>query len=74
MAVNNFLREHTGENFNGIQICACKEPIADPGAKKVFLFGKCAINTNKDFQGAIKVRGCPPGVQEIYETLKKELG
>lgn len=73
VAVNNFLRENKNAVFDGVEICAGREPVAHQESKKVFLLGKCAIETNKDYPGAIKVKGCPPSVNDQYEALKEEL-
>lgn len=73
VGLNNFFRECPGATFKGVEICAGREPVATTEAKKAFLLGKCAINTNKNHPRAIRVPGCPPSPQKIYETLKKEL-
>ncbi|KJS15745.1 MAG: hypothetical protein VR69_12055 [Peptococcaceae bacterium BRH_c4b] len=73
VAVNNFFRENVGATFDGVEICAGQEPVASPAANKVFCLGKCACDTNKDHPHAIKIKGCPPSIKKIYETLKEEL-
>ncbi|GAW92627.1 DUF362 domain-containing protein [Calderihabitans maritimus] len=73
VALNRFFRENAGATFDGVEICAGREPVASPQAKKVFCLGKCACETNADHPNAIKIRGCPPSVERIYLRLKEEL-
>jgi hypothetical protein len=65
----------TGEPFPGIEIISGKRQVASPGFAKTILFGKCACDLNKqnqDIKHAIKIKGCPPNLDEFIKILKEE--
>lgn len=72
-ALNKFLAENKGARFDDVEICMGKEPIAKESSKQVVLLGKCPIFSNKDRKDAIRVKGCPPSMHDVYEVLKATL-
>ena len=70
MGINSFLRENQGATFDSIEFCVGVGPKAKKESNQVFLFGNCAINANKKRQDAIRLKGCPPTIEETYEILK----
>lgn len=70
--LKEFFKENQGRSFPHVQICVGRTKAA-PESKKVFLLGKCPIDINKDLSGAVKVKGCPPPIKDIVETLNEEL-
>lgn len=70
-ALDRFLRENQGTLFDNVEVCIGKEPIAKSGSRQVFLLGKCPMFVNRELKDAIKVKGCPPTVQDTYEALKR---
>ncbi|MCL5958461.1 MAG: DUF362 domain-containing protein [Chloroflexi bacterium] len=69
-ALTRFLRERPGTKFDRVEVCVGKEPRAKPGSKQVFLLGKCPMGTNRDRRDAIRVKGCPPTVSDICDSLE----
>jgi coenzyme F420-reducing hydrogenase gamma subunit len=63
-------------SFDDVEICLGSEIKPRNDSKTVFLLGECAVRENKDREGAIKVKGCPPKAADIlmaltYNTLNK---
>ena len=71
MLFANFLfsKDNPGINVDNIEICIGKESKATPNAKKVILFGDCAIKQNQKDPRAIPVPGCPPDVGKYFPLL-----
>jgi len=44
-----------------------------PSPTRVFLYGDCAIKSNKGLQNAIKIQGCPPTLTKTLLALMKAL-
>ena len=70
MGIDNFLRENKGATFDSVEFCVGTGPKAREESKQVFLFGNCALNANKRRKDAIRLKGCPPTIEETYELLK----
>ena len=70
MGMNNFLSENKGATFDTLEFCVGIGPKARKESKQVFLLGNCAISTNKNRKDAIRLKGCPPSIEETYEILK----
>nr|HID58289.1 DUF362 domain-containing protein [Desulfobacterales bacterium] len=67
----NFALNAKGRKFDKVYICAGKdiEPRAD--AKDVVLLGQCAIEKNREYKDALKVKGCPPKSGEVTKCLEQ---
>jgi uncharacterized protein (DUF362 family) len=71
MLFANFMfgKDNPGIHVDDFEICIGKESKPTPEAKKVFLFGDCAVKNNREDTRAIPVSGCPPGVGKYYPLL-----
>ena len=67
-----FCKDNPGLNIDKIEICIGKESKATPDAKKVILFGDCAVKNNQEDTRAIQIKGCPPDVGQYYPLLVKK--
>jgi len=67
-----FCKDNPGLNIDKIEICIGKESKATPDAKKVILFGDCAVKNNQEDTRAIQINGCPPDVGQYYPLLVKK--
>jgi uncharacterized protein (DUF362 family) len=66
---------YKGEPFPGVEVLTGKRQDASPGFAKTVLFGKCACLQNKDnpnINHAIKIKGCPPDLNEFIKLLDEE--
>lgn len=66
---------YKGEPFPGVEVLTGKRQEASPGFNKTVLFGKCACLRNKDnsrIKHAIKIKGCPPDLNELIRLLDEE--
>jgi uncharacterized protein (DUF362 family) len=66
-----YLEENRGATFDTMEFCMGLGPKAKEESRQVFLFGNCAISANKERKDAIRLKGCPPSIQETYDILKK---
>lgn len=64
-----FCKDNAGMSFDDVEICVGGEARARQDSKKVFLFGECSIRANKDREGAIKIKGCPPKATDMLVAL-----
>lgn len=63
---------YTGEPFPGVDVVTGKRMQALPGFEKTVLFGKCPTAANKDnpnIKQAIKIKGCPPDLNELARAM-----
>ncbi|MHB1127688.1 MAG: DUF362 domain-containing protein [Bacillota bacterium] len=63
-----------GQPFPNMEVLSGKRMLAAPGFDNTLLFGKCPIHANKDnpnVTNAIKVRGCPPDIDEFVKEMAK---
>lgn len=72
MGINSFLRENEGATFDNMEFCVGVSPKARKESNQVFLFGNCAIGTNRNYRDAIRLKGCPPTIEEVYQLLKTQ--
>jgi uncharacterized protein (DUF362 family) len=66
-----YLEENRGATFDSMEFCMGLGPKAKGESRHVFLLGNCAITANKERKDAIRLKGCPPSIQETYDILKK---
>ncbi len=77
--LNNFLLisllgAFKGEPFEGIEFLGGKIARSSGGHNKTFLFGKCAIHSNRKnphIKQAVRIKGCPPTIVEILKVLNE---
>jgi len=66
-----YLEENRGATFDSMEFCMGLGPKAKEESRQVFLLGNCAITANKERKDAIRLKGCPPSIQDTYDILKK---
>ncbi len=66
-----YLEENRGATFGNMEFCMGLGPKAKEESRQVFLLGNCAITANKERKDAIRLKGCPPSIQDTYDILKK---
>lgn len=66
-----YLEENRGATFDNMEFCMGLGPKAKEESRQVFLLGNCAITANKERKDAIRLKGCPPSIQDTYDVLKK---
>lgn len=64
-----FAKDNPGLDVGGLDICIGEGARPDPNAKRVVLFGDCAIKHNQDVEGATVFHGCPPDMPEYLKFL-----
>jgi uncharacterized protein (DUF362 family) len=64
-----FSKDNPGLKVDNLEVCIGKNSRATPDAKKVILFGNCAIHNNQEDARVIPVPGCPPDVGKYYPLL-----
>ena len=64
-----FAKDNPGLDVGGLNICIGEGARPDPSAKRVVLFGDCAIKHNQDVEGAKVFPGCPPDMPEYLKFL-----
>jgi uncharacterized protein (DUF362 family) len=64
-----FSKDNPGLILDKFEICIGKDSKATNDAKKVILFGDCAIHNNQKDARAVPVPGCPPDVGKYYPLL-----
>ncbi len=67
-AFTDFCRINRKKSFPGFEIILGRET-KPSGQKKPILIGNCPITMNKDFDGAIRIPGCPPTTEKVFEGL-----
>jgi len=65
-------RDLAGQSFNPVEFLV-GDVAKIPEISQSILLGKCAIDMNKDVAGAIRVKGCPPNVNDVYGMIKEYL-
>ena len=66
-----YLEENRGATFDSMEFCMGLGPKAKEESRQVFLLGNCAITANKERKDAIRLKGCPPSIQDTYDVLKE---
>ncbi|MBS4023936.1 MAG: DUF362 domain-containing protein [Dethiobacter sp.] len=68
------LGSYDGKPFPNIEFLTGKKMFSEGGYDKTFLFGKCIAEVNKDnpnIKQAVKIKGCPPTMDEIVKVLNE---
>jgi len=73
LALSIFGKDNPGMDFGGAELYygLGLKPARD--TQKVFLYGDCAIRSNKSLQNATKIEGCPPTLTKTLLALMKTL-
>ncbi len=71
MALHKFARENRGARFDHVEVIIGKEPVAKNHSKQIFLAGKCPMSTHRHVKDAIRIKGCPPSINDLYQALKE---
>jgi len=66
-------KDNPGMDFGGAALYYGLELKPERDARKVFLYGDCAIKSNKNLQNAVKIEGCPPTLTKTLLALMKAL-
>ena len=69
-----FMSAFKGKPFPNVEVISGKRQIASPGFDYTVLFGKCVYELNKNnpnIKKAIALKGCPPTIKELEESLKE---
>jgi uncharacterized protein (DUF362 family) len=73
LALSIFGKDNPGMDFGGVELYYGLGLKPERDTEKVFLYGDCAIRSNKDLQNAIKIEGCPPTLTKTLLALMKAL-
>jgi len=73
LALSTFGKDNPGMDFGGVAFYYGLGLKPERDSRKVFLYGDCAIRSNKDLQNAIKIEGCPPTLTKTLIALMKAL-
>jgi uncharacterized protein (DUF362 family) len=73
LALSTFGKDNPGMDFGGVAFYYGLGLKPERDSRKVFLYGDCAIRSNKDLQNAIKIEGCPPTLTKTVIALMKAL-
>jgi uncharacterized protein (DUF362 family) len=73
LALSIFGRDNPNMDFGGVALYYGLELKPEGDTQKVFLYGDCAIRSNKGLQNAIKIGGCPPTLIKTLLVLMKAL-
>jgi len=73
LALSIFAKDNPGMDFGGVAFYYGLELKPQEDTQKVFLYGDCAIRSNKSLQNAIKIDGCPPTLSKTLLALMKSL-
>jgi len=73
LALSIFGKDNPRMDFGGAALYYGLGLKPERDTPKVFLYGDCAIKSNKSLQNAIKVEGCPPALSKTLLALMKSL-
>jgi uncharacterized protein (DUF362 family) len=73
LALSIFGKDNPGMDFGGVELYYGLGLKPERDTQKIFLYGDCAIRSNKSLQNAIKVEGCPPTLTKTLLALVKAL-
>ena len=73
LALSIFGKDNPGMDFGGVALYYGLGLKPEGDTQKVFLYGDCAIRSNKDLQNATKIEGCPPTLTKTILALMKTL-
>ena len=69
LALSIFGKDNPGMDFGGAELYYGLELKAQKDTRKVFLYGDCAIKSNKGLRNASKIQGCPPTLTKTLLAL-----
>jgi uncharacterized protein (DUF362 family) len=73
LALSIFGKDNPGMDFGGVALYYGLGLKPEGDTQKVFIYGDCAIRSNKDLQNATKIEGCPPTLTKTLLALMKAL-
>jgi len=73
LALSIFGKDNPGMDFGGAALYYGLGLKPKRDTRKVFLYGDCAIRSNKGLQNVIKIEGCPPTLTKTLLALMKTL-
>jgi len=73
LALSIFGKDNPGMDFGGAALYYGLGLKPKKDTQKVFLYGDCAIRSNKSLQNATKIEGCPPTLTKTLLALMKTL-
>jgi len=73
LALSIFGKDNPGMGFGGAALYYGLGLKPERDTPKVFLYGDCAIRSNKGLQNATKIEGCPPTLTKTLLALMKAL-
>jgi uncharacterized protein (DUF362 family) len=73
LALSIFGKDNPGMDFGGAAFYYGLELKPEGDTQKVFLYGDCAIRSNKSLQNVIEIAGCPPTLNKTILALMKSL-
>ena len=73
LALSIFGKDNPGMDFGGAALYYGLGLKPERDTQKVFLYGDCAMKSNKDLQNATKIEGCPPTLTKTILALMKTL-
>jgi len=73
-AALKFSLANRGATVDNAELIVGNEAKVSANVKYPILFGKCAIDANKDLENAIIIKGCPPNPDKAAEIMIKEVG
>jgi uncharacterized protein (DUF362 family) len=66
-----YSKDNPGVDLGGVEICFGGQVRPDKRSRKVFLVGNCSIQANRDFEGAVRIKGCPIGVRDAFYAFTR---
>ena len=73
LALSIFGKDNQGMDFGGVAFYYGLGLRPERDTQKVFLYGDCAIRSNKGLQNATNIEGCPPTLTKTLLALMKAL-
>jgi len=73
LALSILGKDNPGMDFGGAELYYGLGLKPERDTQKVFLYGDCAIRSNKSLQNATKIEGCPPALTKTLLLLMKAL-
>jgi uncharacterized protein (DUF362 family) len=73
LALSIFGKDNPGTDFGDVALYYGLGLKPERDTQKAFLYGHCAIRSNKGLQNAIKIEGCPPTLSKTLLALVKTL-
>ena len=80
LALSTFGKDNPGMDFGGVAFhyglgsrLAEKEDGVGHSARVIFLYGDCAVRSNRNLQNAVKIEGCPPTLTGTILALMNAL-